>query len=97
MALGEGAHHGGLAARPEGGAGFGGLLDGDQPVDDLAALHQQPVHGLVDAVDLGTQRAEVGGRGVSHGGGPIRVAPRRCMAPVSLASGACLESRPQKG
>ena len=52
VALGQRPHHRGLAAGPEGGAGFGGLLHGDQPVDDRAALHEEPVHRLVDAVDL---------------------------------------------
>ena len=45
----------GLARRAEGGAGFLRALDRDQAVDDLAALHQQRVHRLVDAVDLGAQ------------------------------------------
>ena len=36
------------------------LLDRDQAVDDLAALHQEPVHRLVDAVDL---LAQIGQRG----------------------------------
>ena len=65
MALGERPHHRGLAARSEGGAGFAGFLDGDQPVDDLAALHQQAVHRLVDAIDLLPQLGESRGGGVS--------------------------------
>ena len=36
------------------------LLGRDQPVDDLAALHQQAVHRLVDAVDLLAQFGERG-------------------------------------
>ena len=60
MALDQPAHHLGLARRAERGAGLLGALDRDQPVDDLAALHQQPVHRLVDAVDL---RAQIGERG----------------------------------
>ena len=35
VTLGERPHHRGLAAGPEGGAGIGGLLHGDQPIDDL--------------------------------------------------------------
>ena len=65
VTLGKGAHHRGLAARAEGRAGFGGLLDRDQPVDDLAARHQEAVHGLVDAVDLGAKLGK-GGRLVGH-------------------------------
>ena len=60
MALDQPAHHVGLARRPERGAGFLRLLDRDQAVDDLAALHQQAVHGLVDAVDLVAQIGERG-------------------------------------
>ena len=49
---------------------FGGLLRRDQPVDDVAALHQQRDACLIDAVDLA---AQVGKRGrglgsVSHDG-----------------------------
>ena len=58
MALHQPAHHVGLARRAERRAGFLRLLDRDQAVDDLAALHQQPVHGLVDAVDLLAQIAQ---------------------------------------
>ena len=50
-------------AGPERRAGFLRLLDRDQRVDDVAALHQQAVHRLVDAVDLAAQVGErwVGG------------------------------------
>ena len=34
------------------------LLHRDQAVDDLAALHQEAVHRLVDAVDLAPQIGE---------------------------------------
>src|SRR5271154_2592147 len=47
----EAAHHIGLAARPERRAGTGAGFDRDQPVDDLAALHQDLVHARVDAID----------------------------------------------
>ena len=70
VALHEAPHHLGLARRPEGGAGLLGLLDRDQPVDDLAALHQQRVHALVDAVDLLPQvgkRRCVGTGRLGHG------------------------------
>ena len=60
MALHQATHHVGLARRPEGGAGFLGVLDRDQAVDDFAALHQELVHGLVDAVDILAEFAEVG-------------------------------------
>ena len=58
MARGQRAHHRRLAAGAEGGARRLRLLDGDQRVDDLAALHQEPVHRLVDAVDLAAQVRE---------------------------------------
>jgi len=32
-----------------------GMLDLDQAADDVAALHQQPVHLGVDTVDVGAQ------------------------------------------
>ena len=38
-------------------------LDLDQPVDDLAALHQKTVHGKIDAVHLAAQFAQRVGRG----------------------------------
>ncbi len=65
MALGERPHHRRLAPGPEGGAGFRRLLDRDQAVDDLAALHQQAMHRLVDAVDLLPQLGERGSGGRS--------------------------------
>ena len=61
VALDQPAHHLGLARRAEGRAGFLALLDRDQPVDDLAALHQELVHRLVDPVDLLAQIAQRGG------------------------------------
>ena len=65
VALDQPPHHVGLARGAEGGAGFLRLLHRDQAVDDLAALHQQAVHGLVDAVDLAPQ---IGERGRSWSG-----------------------------
>jgi hypothetical protein len=62
VALGQGPHHGGFPTGPEGRAGFGGLLHGDEAVDDRAPLHQEPVHGLIDPVDLLAQVGE-GGNG----------------------------------
>src|SRR5674476_144790 len=44
VSLDQTAHHLGLAYRAERRAGFLAFLDRDQPVDDVAALHQQPVH-----------------------------------------------------
>ena len=67
MAVRERAHHRSLAARAEGGAGFGGALGGDERADDGAALHQEAVHGLVDPVDVAAQILE-GGSG--HAAGP---------------------------
>ena len=55
VALDEPAHHVGLAAGPEGAAAAGARLDGDEPVDDLAALHQHFVQASVDPVDLVAQ------------------------------------------
>ena len=58
------AHHAGLARRAERRADFLGLLDLDQPIDDVAARHQQAMDLLVDGVDLFAQllqaRAERG-------------------------------------
>jgi hypothetical protein len=34
-------------------------LDRDQPIDDLTALDQQPMHALVDAVDLAAEVGEI--------------------------------------
>src|SRR5271167_4317584 len=60
MALHETTHHVGLARRPKRGTGFLRLLYRDQSLDDLPALHEKRVHGLVDAVDLATELAERG-------------------------------------
>ena len=67
MALDQPAHHRGLAGGPERGAGILRLLDLDQGVDDLAALDQELVHALVDAVDF---VAQIGERGL---GGRVRL------------------------
>ena len=56
------AHHAGLARRAERRADFLGLLHLDQPVDDVAARHQEAVDLLVDRVDLLAQFLQ-GGRG----------------------------------
>ena len=51
-------------AGPERRADFLGLLHLDQPVDDVAARHQQAVNLLVDRVDLLAQFLQRGrGRG----------------------------------
>src|SRR5215203_844365 len=52
-----------VSSGPEGGAGFLCSLDGDQAVDDVSALHQEAMHGLIDAVDFAPQITERGGRG----------------------------------
>ena len=55
MTLNQPPHHVGLAGGPERRADFLGLLHLDQPVDDVAALHQQGVDLLVDGIDLAPQ------------------------------------------
>ena len=57
--LGDPAHHLGLATRAEGRAAALPGLDGDELVDDAAALDQQPVHAGVDAVDLDPEGFEL--------------------------------------
>jgi len=66
MAGDEGPHHVGLAARPERQAAALPRLGFDEPMDDLAALHQQLVKRRVDAIDLDSkigQGFETGRRG----------------------------------
>ena len=48
MALDQPAHHVGLARGPKRRADFLGLLHLDQAIDDVAALHQEAVHALID-------------------------------------------------
>ena len=55
MAGDKAAHHVRFAAWPERRSAALPRLGFDQPVDDLAALHQQLVHDRVDAVDLNPQ------------------------------------------
>ena len=63
----HGAHHGGLAPRAEGRAAALFFLDGDQRVDDAAALDQQLVHGRIDPVDVDAQAGQqVFGARLSH-------------------------------
>ncbi len=57
MAFRQRAHHRGFAGRPERRAAALARLDGDQPVDNPAALHQQFMHRCVDPVDID---AEIG-------------------------------------
>ena len=52
MALGDGAHHRSFAGRTKGRAAALARLDGDQPVNDPPALHQQFMHRRVDTVDI---------------------------------------------
>ena len=80
--LDQPSHHLGLARGAEGGARLLALLGGDQPVDDLAALHQELVHGLVDTVDLLAQIGERGG---------LRLLTHRSILPSGPgpAAGAC--------
>ena len=60
VALGQTRHHFGLAAGPEGRTAALVLLDLDQRIDDAAALHQEFMHGKIDAIDIVAQRAEFG-------------------------------------
>ena len=55
MAGDEGPHHVGLPARPECQAAALPRLGFDQPVDDLAALHQQLVQPRIDSIDFDTK------------------------------------------
>ncbi len=55
MTLRETAHHVGFACGPEGRADFLRLLHRDETVDDVAALHQQLVHLLIDGIDFAAQ------------------------------------------
>jgi hypothetical protein len=68
MAVDQPAHHLNLARGTKCGAAFLCLLNSDQAVDDLAPLHQQAVHGLIDVIDLGPQccEREIGGRLIRH-------------------------------
>ncbi len=68
MALDQAPHHVGLARRAKRRADLLGLLHPDQPVDDVATLHQQPMHLLVDRIDLLAQIGKRwrGGRRLGH-------------------------------
>jgi hypothetical protein len=60
ISAGDHAHHRGLAAGPEGRAGGGGLLDGDQPVDDPAALLRADIDRIDSAMhDLLMERGRI--------------------------------------
>ena len=56
-------HHAGFTRRTERRADFLGLLDLDQPIDDVAARHQQAVNLFVDRVDLFAQLLQRGRSG----------------------------------
>ena len=58
MALDEPAHHVRFPRRPKSRTGFLAFLDRDQLVDDPAALDQQRMHRLIDAVDFSAQVGE---------------------------------------
>ena len=60
MAVDQPSHHLRFARGAECGAGFLRLLRGNEAIDDLAALHQEAVHRLVDAVDFAPQIGERG-------------------------------------
>ena len=65
MTLHQPPHHVGLARRAERRADLLGLLHLDQPIDDVAARHQQAVDLRIDGVDLLAQflqRGRSGGR-----------------------------------
>ncbi len=52
MALDQAPHHLGFAPGPESRAAALARFDGDQPIDDLAALHQAVMQIKVDPIDL---------------------------------------------
>ena len=75
----------GLAVRPEGDAAALRALHRDQPIDDVAARHQQLVHVEIDAVDLVAQLGKlVGGREIGRitGGSVLHGA---CLRPAGGA------------
>ena len=79
VTLDQPPHHLRFARRAERGADFLRLLDGNQRIDDVTALHQQPMHRLIDAIDLAPQVLQrgalrrrlgdlrLGGRRLRHG------------------------------
>ena len=62
MALDELPHHAGFTRRAERRADLLGLLHLDQPIDDVAARHQETVNLVVDRVDLFAQFLQRGWR-----------------------------------
>ena len=55
VAIDEAPHHLGFPCGSKRRTGLLRLLNFDEPVDDLAALHQEAMHLLIDAVDLAAQ------------------------------------------
>ena len=74
MAQRQALHHVGLATRAEGRPRNLRLLDRDQRLDDGGALHQEAVHGSVDAIDLAAQIGKGRRSGFGHG---VRPTSRR--------------------
>ena len=67
MSLHQAAHHVGLPRRTKRRADLLGLLDLDQPVDDIAPRHQQAVDLFINGVDLLAQYLERGWSGRRSG------------------------------
>ncbi len=82
MTFDQTPHHVGLARRTERRADLLGLLDLDQPIDDVAARHQELMDLLVDRVDLFAQHRQRG-----RGGGCLgHVEPLRPDGPMPPAN-----------
>ena len=64
MALEHAPHHLGLAVGAERRAAALAGLDGDEPLDDAAALDQQGVHAGIDPVDIDAEVGEQFGGGL---------------------------------
>ena len=80
MTVDQAAHHVGFAGGPERGAALLRLLHSDELIDDVAPLHEQPMHRLVDAIDLAPQLGErrclgMGRFRFGHDAGPCLVPP----------------------
>jgi hypothetical protein len=58
--LDQPAHHLGLATRTKSRAATLAGFDSDQPVNDVAALHETAMEIEIDAIDLLPESAEVG-------------------------------------
>jgi hypothetical protein len=66
MPLDKAAHHLRLAARPERRAAPLPRFDGDQSINDFAALHEATMNVEIDAIDLLPECGEVDGFGIVY-------------------------------